>query len=128
MSTSLDSRDYWHADVGDVFHNLNAFVVDLAPNAWICDIAEGRKIDLRNEVAARSCQDYDLVRSILRDPVKGIDKLRMVLRSENERPAIPVKFGDQHTVGISRHLEAAIGCEVVSLSCLHSILLLDLSL
>src|SRR5206468_6567491 len=112
MGASLDSRDDWRAYVGYVFQNLSAFVVNLAPNAGIGDVAEGWKIDVRNEVAACSCQDYDLVRSILRDPVRGIDKLRMVLRGENERPAIPVKFGNQHTVGISRQLYAAIGSEV----------------
>jgi hypothetical protein len=122
MSASLDSRDYRHADVGDVFHNLNAFVVDLAPDAGICDIAEGWEIDVGNEVAACSGQDYDLVRSVLRDPVKGIDKLRVVLRSENKRPAARMKFDSQHTVSISRHLEAAIGSEVVGLKHLHILL------
>jgi hypothetical protein len=62
------------------------------------------KIDVRNEIPACPRQDYNLVRSILRDPVKGVDKLRMVLRGENERPAVAVKFDNQHTVGISRQL------------------------
>src|SRR6267378_1652906 len=122
MGASLDSRDDRHTYVGYVFQNLNAFVVNLAPNAGIGDIAEGWKINARNELPACSRQDHDLVRSILRNPVKGIDKLRMIFRRENERPAVAVKFGNQHTVGISRQLQAAIGSEVVSLSILHRIL------
>ena len=41
MSASLDSRDDRHAYVGYVFEKLNAFVVNLAPNARIGDVAEG---------------------------------------------------------------------------------------
>jgi len=40
MSTPLDSRDHRHAYVGDVFQNLKTFVVNLAPNTWIGDVAE----------------------------------------------------------------------------------------
>src|SRR5260370_26663673 len=126
MGASLDRRDHRHAYVRYVFQNLNAFVVTLAPNAGIGDIAEGRKIDFWNELSACSRQDYDLVRSILRNPVKGIGKLRMILRRESERPAVAVKFDNQHTVGISRQLQAAIGSEVVDVKCLHSILLSSL--
>jgi hypothetical protein len=72
MGASLDSRDHWHAYVGYVFQKLNAFVVNLAPNAGIGDVAERRKIDVRNKLAARSRQNYDLVRSILRNAVKGM--------------------------------------------------------
>jgi hypothetical protein len=97
MGASLDSRDHRHAYLGQVFQNLNAFVVNLAPNAWIGDVAERRKIDLRNKLPACSGQDYDFVRSVLRDPVKGIDKLRMILRCESERPAVTVKLGNQDT-------------------------------
>src|SRR6266850_7637980 len=123
MGASLDSRDQWHADVGYVFQNLSAFIVNSAPNAGIGDIAEGWKINAGNEIPACSRQDHDLIRSILRNPVKGIYKLRMVLRRENERPAVAVEFGNYHTVGISRQLQAAIGGEVVSLKCLHRIVL-----
>src|SRR5207302_3857380 len=70
-----------------------------------------------------SGQDYDLVLSILGDPVKGIDKLCMILRRESERSAVTVKFGNQHTIGISRELQAAIGSEVVMLKSLHKVFL-----
>ena len=41
VGASLDGRDDRHTDVGDVFQNLHAFVVNLAPNAGIGDVAEG---------------------------------------------------------------------------------------
>src|SRR5262249_19160477 len=72
------------------------------------------------ELAACARHDDDLVRSILRNPVKGIDKLRMIVRREHEQPAVAVKSDNQHTVGVPRQREAAIGSEVVSLQCLHS--------
>jgi hypothetical protein len=62
----------------------------------------------------------------LRNPVKGVDKLRMILCRENERLPVVVNFDNQHTVGTSRQLYAAIGSEVVGLKRLHSILLSDL--
>jgi hypothetical protein len=40
MGASLDSRDHRHAYVGYLFQNLKTFVVNLAPNAWIGDVAE----------------------------------------------------------------------------------------
>src|SRR5258707_8089147 len=126
MGASLDSRDHRNAYVGYILHNLNALVVNLAPSGGIVDVAERRKIDVRNKLAGRSRQNYDLVRSILCNPIKGIDKLRMILRRESERSAVAVKFDNQHTVGISRQLQAAIGSEVVDVKCLHSILLSSL--
>src|SRR6266705_3337947 len=86
MGASLDSRDHRHAYIGYVFQKLNAFVVNLAPNAGIGDVAERRKIDVRNKLAARSRQNYDLVRSILCNPIEGIDKLRMILCCEIQQP------------------------------------------
>jgi hypothetical protein len=59
----------------------------------------------------------------LRNPVKSIHDLRMVLCRESAPPAIAVKFDNQHALGISRHLYGAIGAEVVSLMGLHSTLL-----
>jgi hypothetical protein len=47
----------------------------------------------------------------------------MVLCRESARPAIAVKFDNQHALGISRHLHGAIGAEVVSLMGLHCTLL-----
>ena len=52
MGTSLDSRDDRNAYVGYVFQSLNAFVVNLAPNAGIGDIAERGPIDISNEPLA----------------------------------------------------------------------------
>ena len=40
MSASLDSRDDRHAYIGYIFEELSAFVVNLAPNAGIGDVAE----------------------------------------------------------------------------------------
>src|SRR2546428_7314798 len=124
VDSTFNGCDHWNPYICEVFQYLNAFVVHLVPSAGIGDIAEACKIEVNTDLPTCSRHDYNLVRPILRDPVKGIDKLRMVLRGENERPAVAVKFDNQHTVGISRQLQAAIGSEVVSLSCLHSILLL----
>ncbi len=41
MGSSLHSRDDRHAYIGYMFEDLNAFVVNLAPNARIGDVAEG---------------------------------------------------------------------------------------
>src|ERR1700719_3371299 len=104
MGASLDSRDHWHAYVGYVFQSLNAFVVNLAPNAGIGDIAERGPIDIGNELPACTREDYDLVRPILRNPVEGLDKFRVSWGTHNERPAVDVKFGNQHTLIISGQL------------------------
>src|ERR1700692_2912358 len=104
MGTSLDSRDDRHAYVGYVFQNLNALVVDLAPNAGIRGIAERGPIDVSNEVSTCARQNYDLVRPILRNPVKGIDKFRVSLRGHNERSAVVVELSNQHTFVISFQL------------------------
>jgi hypothetical protein len=87
-----------------VFQNLKSFVVDLAPNAWIGDVAERSPIDISNELPTRARQDYDLVRSILPNPVEAIDKLRVSLRVHNERPAVAVELSNQHTFVISCQL------------------------
>src|ERR1700721_3945480 len=108
IRTSFDSRDDRHTYVGDVFQNLSSFVVNLAPNTGIGNIAKGVPIDPNNEVAFCTRQYDDLVCSILRNPVKGIHDLRMVLRRESAPPAIAVKFDNQHTVGISHHFQGGI--------------------
>src|SRR6202047_1041191 len=122
MRTSFDSRDDRHTYVGYVCQNLTAFVVNLAPDAGIGNIAKRVPIDPDNEVASCTRQYDDLVRSILRNAVKGIHDLRMVLCRESARPAIAVKFDNQHAVGISRQLHRAIGAEVLSLMGLHGTL------
>ena len=98
VRSSLDGRDHWHAYVRQVFQNLNTFVMNLAPNAGIGDVTERRKIDARNEVPACAGQNYDFVRSILRDPVKRVDKFCMVLCRKGERSAVGVKFCDQYPI------------------------------
>src|SRR4029077_19658305 len=104
MGTSLDSRDDRHSYVGYVFQNLNAFVVNLTPDAGIGDIAERGPIDISNEPTTCARQDYDLVRPILRNPVEGIDKFRVSWRAHNERPTVAVELSKQHTFSVARHL------------------------
>src|SRR5881394_802067 len=123
MSTSLDSCDDRHAYIGYVFQNLYAFVVNLAPNAGIGGIAERGPVDVSNELPTSAREDYDLVRSVLRNPVEGIDKFRVRLRRHNERPAVAVELSDQYAFGVARQLQITIGGEVVILTCLHSIFL-----
>src|SRR5437016_12702697 len=115
MGTSLDSRDDGHAYVGYIFQNLNAFVVNLAPNAGIGGIAERGPIDISNELPTSAREDYDLVRSVLSNPVEGIDKFRVRLRRHNERPAVAVELSDNSAFGVSSQLQVAIGREVVIL-------------
>src|ERR1700739_2832912 len=123
MGASLDSRNDRHTYVGKVFQSLNAFVMNLAPNTRIGDIAERGPFDVSNELSARARQDYDLVRPVLRNPVEGIDKFRVGWRRHNERPAVAVELGDQYALGVARQLEITIGGEVVILKCLHGIFL-----
>src|ERR1700688_1397917 len=108
MGTSLDGRDDWDAYVGDIFQNLNAFIVNLAPNAGIGDVAEGGPIDISNELPTCTREDYDLVRSILRNPVEGLDKFRVRWCGHNERPAVGVEFSNQHALAISCQLQVVI--------------------
>src|SRR5580658_5714170 len=123
MGTSLDSRDYRHAYVGYIFQNLNAFVMNLAPNAGVGCIAEGGPIDVSNELPARAREDYDLVRSILRNSVEGVDKFRVRLSGHDEWPAVAVELNDKYAFGVARQLQITIGGEVIFLMCLHSIFL-----
>src|SRR5580692_6495540 len=104
MGTSLDSRDDRYSYVGNVFQNLNTFVVNLTPDTGIGDIAERGPIDISNELSACARQDYDLVRPILRNPVEGIDKFRVSWRGHNERAAVGVEFSNQHAFVISCQL------------------------
>ena len=109
MGASFNSSDHRHVYVSDILDNLNAFIMNLAPNARIGDVAERCEIDIRYELAACSRQDHDLVLAILCDPVKSIDELRMVLRGENERAAVGMKLHNQHTFGVSCQLQTAVG-------------------
>jgi hypothetical protein len=93
--------------------------VNLAPNTGIGHIAERGEINSRNEVTACAGYDYDLVRSILRDPVEGVQKLCMVLSSESKRAAVAVEFNNQHTFVVSCQLQAAVLGRISWLSRLH---------
>src|SRR5258705_9968199 len=104
MGTSLDRRNDRHSYVGYVFQNLNAFVVNLTPDAGIGDIAERGPIDISNEPPTCARQDHNLVGSILRNAVEGIDEFRVSWSAHNERPAVAVEFSNQHTVSVARHL------------------------
>src|ERR1700729_2642485 len=104
MGATLDRRDDRHADVGYVFQHLNTFVVNRTPDAGIGDIAERGPIDISNELPTCTREDYDLVRSILRNPVEGIDKFRVSLRGHNERPAVVVELSNEHTFVVSGQL------------------------
>src|SRR5580692_8518623 len=104
MGTPLNGRDDRNAYVGYIFQRLNAFVVSLAPNAGIGDIAKGGPIDVSYELPTRTSEDYDFVLSILRDPVEGIDKFRVSLRGHDERPAVVVELSNEHTFVISFQL------------------------
>jgi hypothetical protein len=64
----------------------------LAPDIRVGDVAERGKVDRWNEFSARSGHDDDLVRPILRNPVKGVGEFRMVLRRKNQRPAVGVEL------------------------------------
>src|SRR5258708_7814866 len=121
MGTSLDSRDDRHAYVGNIFQNLNAFVVNLAPNAGIGGIAEGGPIDISNELPASAREDYDLVGSVLRNPVKGIDKSRVRMRGHDEWPAVGMELGNQYALGVPCQLQITVGSEIVFLMCLHCV-------
>src|SRR5260221_9383674 len=103
MGTSLDRLNDRPSYVGYVFQNLNAFVVNLTPDAGIGDIAERGPIDISNEPPTCARQDYDLVRPILRNAVKGIDEFRVSWRAHNERPTVAVEFSNQDTISVARH-------------------------
>src|SRR5580704_9441193 len=54
VCSAFNCCDHWYSHVSDVLDNLNAFIVNLAPNTGIAHVAEGCKIDSRDEVAACS--------------------------------------------------------------------------
>src|SRR5207247_9494747 len=108
MGSAFNSSDHRHAYVSDILNNLDTFIMNLTPNAWIGNVAEGWKIDAGNELPACSRQDHDLVRSILCDPVTSIDELGVVLRGDTEWHAASVKLEDQDTLRVSRQFHAAL--------------------
>jgi hypothetical protein len=93
--------------------------VNSAPDARIGDISERWPFDVANEIPARACHDDDLVRSVLSDPMKGIDKFGVRLRVHDERSAAAMELGNQHTFVIARQFQMAIRGEVVGLQRIH---------
>src|ERR1700723_1459330 len=115
MGASLDSGDDRHSYVGYIFQNLNAFVVNLTPDAGIGDITERGPIDAGDELPTCAGQDYDLVRPVLRNAVEGIDKSWLRLRGHDEGSAVGVEFSNQHAYVIARQFQVFVVCEVVIL-------------
>src|ERR1700722_7418507 len=101
MGASLDRRDDRHSYVGNVFQNLNAFVVNLTPHAGIGDIAERGPFDISNELPACARKYFDLVPPFLRNPVEGIDEFCVSWRGHSERSAVGVEFSNQHSLIIA---------------------------
>src|ERR1700758_1728946 len=108
MGATLDGRDHRHADIGYVFQNLNALVMDLAPYLWIRYVFEGLPIDADHEVPASAGEDYDLIRPILGNPVEGVNNFRMGLGREGERPPGAVELYAQPACGVSCQLDTAV--------------------
>src|SRR2546423_3864610 len=105
MGTSLDSRDDRHAYVGYILQHLNAFVVNLAPNARIGGIAERGPLDISNDLTRSAREDYVLVRSIPRNSLEGIAKVRVRPRGHNKWPAVAVELDDEYAFGVARQLQ-----------------------
>jgi hypothetical protein len=59
----------------------------------------------------------------LRNPVEGIDNLRMGLCRESERPSVAMELHDQHAFRIPSQLQAAVGSEIAISTRFHDILL-----
>jgi hypothetical protein len=55
----------------------------------------------------------------VRDTIKGIDQIGMVLCRECERSTVGVKFRDEHTAGVSRQFHAGVSSKVVILKHWH---------
>ena len=50
----FDRRDHRYTDVSEVLQNLGAFIVNLTPNGRVTYITERRKVDIRDELCART--------------------------------------------------------------------------
>jgi hypothetical protein len=105
MGASLDGRDHRNADVRDVLQGLETFVVNSAPDPRIGDISKRCPFYVRKEIPDRAGKDNNLVLPVLSDPVKGIDKLRVSLRVDNERAAVAMELSNQHTFVITGQVQ-----------------------
>src|SRR4029077_3179350 len=122
VCTAFNRGNYRHADVCQIFQDLNPFVVSLAPDCGIGNIAKGREIYTWDEFPACARQDHDLVFTVLRDTIKALDKVRVVQRSKSQRTTIAVELADQHTLGITASFYAAVSGEISRLLLLHDVL------
>ena len=52
------------------------------------------RLYITNEISTRACDDDNLVRSVLPDLVKGINKLCVRLRVHDERAAVAMELGN----------------------------------
>jgi hypothetical protein len=93
----------------------------LAPDFRIGDISKRYPIDPNYEVPARASQDYNLVGSILRDTVKSIDNVSVILRSKSHRSTVTVELDDKNSIGVSCHSHAGVGCQIGISNCGHKI-------
>src|SRR4029077_11730689 len=112
VCTAFNCRNHRHANVREILQDLNAFVVDLTPNCGIANVAKRRKVDRWNEFSTRARQDHDLVFPVLRDSIKGLDKVRMVRCGEVQRTAVAVEGSYQDSACVSLEFQATIGGEV----------------
>src|SRR5579864_6434216 len=102
IGASFDSGDHRHSNVRKILQNLRSFVVHYAPYFRVRYVTKRRKINRRNEITSCASQNHYLVRAILRNPVKGIDKLGMILRRKGVKwTTVFVEFGNQYAVYVS---------------------------
>jgi len=64
--------------------------------------AKGFPVDIRNEISACAGQDDDLVCSILRNTVEGLDKFRVCMCGHKARAAVGVKLNRKYTAAVTR--------------------------
>jgi hypothetical protein len=96
MGASLDRRDHRNPDVRNILQSLAAFIVNSAPDTRVGNISERRPFYVPNEIPARSCNDDNVVRPVLSDPVKGIDKLRVCSCIHDKRATVAMELRNQH--------------------------------
>ena len=56
---------------------------------------------------------------ILRNPVKSVNKLRMILHRKRQWPEIAVELDHEHALGVSGQLHASVGGEIRGLRRFH---------
>jgi hypothetical protein len=125
ISLSLDRSDDRYANIRYILEDLNTFVVHLAPHSGIGNIAEGREVDRRDELAAGSRKNHDLVGAILRYSIESLDKVGMVLRRKGKWTALRVELGNQDSLRIPGQPQTTEGAEIGRLVRWHEILQIE---